>query len=77
MAKIIITCPSVDNVKPNITVTEAAGTETFDDIVGTNQIAIIIGEPLAGRALASGKIKVAARDLMDHFIGENRLEADS
>ena len=65
---------SVDDVKPNISVVEAVGTETFDEIVGENQIAIIIGEPQAGRVLASGKIKVAARDLMDHFIGEKRLE---
>ncbi|CAL9955269.1 hypothetical protein VPHK225_0008 [Vibrio phage K225] len=73
MAKHIITCPSVDEVKPNITTFVAAGTETFDSIVGENQIAIIIGEPLAGRGLASGKLQVAVRDLINHFVGEDRL----
>lgn len=73
MAKHIITCPSVDEVKPNIVTTVAAGTETFDSIVGENQIAIIIGEPLTGRGLASGKLQVAVRDLINHFVGEDRL----
>ena len=74
---LIITCPSADNVKPNITVVTAVGTETVDTIVGENQIAILVGDPLTGRTLASGKLQVAVRDLINHFVSENRLQADS
>ncbi|ASV42836.1 hypothetical protein [Vibrio phage JSF15] len=74
MTKFIVTCPSLDNVKPNITAVAATGTETVDSLVGDNQIAIIIGGPIAGRAsLDSNRIQVVARALADYFCSEARL----
>lgn len=72
MPKVIITCESVNNVKPTITANPSVGGEVIEDLVSPNSVTILMGEEVN----TPQKFFTAVRDMADRYIGELRFERE-